>query len=133
MQKPTLRGYVWAFCMYLALEINRIAHYGKVIPSPHVELPFFFTLFPNVIASGFVVFMLLSALRAFRNGLIRAVLILSAIAFACNIVSALYQYEYISLNIPLWLSGWAWFIATALLGWRTDQLLKEHSKELEAN
>lgn len=77
--------------------------------------------------------MLLSALRAFRNGLIRAVLILSAIAFACNIVSALYQYEYISLNIPLWLSGWAWFIATALLGWRTDQLLKEHSKELEAN
>ena len=28
VQKFTLRGYVWVFCMYFALTINQIAHYG---------------------------------------------------------------------------------------------------------
>ena len=63
----------------------------------------------------------------------RAVLILSAMTFACNIIFALHPYEYISFSIPYWLSGWLWFIATVLLGYRTDQLLKEHRKEIEAN
>jgi hypothetical protein len=119
--------------MYLALTVNQIAHHGTVIRPPHLERSFFFTLFPNVIAPAFVIFLFLSALPVFRNGLMRAVLILSAVTFACNIVFALHQYEYISFGIPHWLSGWSWFFATALLGYRTDQLLKEHSKEIEAN
>jgi hypothetical protein len=133
MQKPTLRGYVWVFCMYLALTVNQIARYRTVIRPPHFERSIFFTLFPNVIAPAFVIFIFLSLLPVFRSGLVRAVLIFSALAFACNIVFALYQYEYISFGIPHWISSWAWFIATVFLGYRTDRLLKEHNKEIEAN
>ena len=132
-QKLTLRGYVWAFCMYLALMIDQIARYNTVVRPPHFDHSVFFTLFPNVIGPAFVIFIFLSALSAFRNNLMRAVLIFSAITFACTIVFALHQYEYTSFSIPHWLSGWTWFIATVLLGYRTDQLLKEGNREIETN
>jgi len=133
MQKLTLRGYVWAFCMYLALVIDQIAHYDTVIRPPHFDHSVVFTLVPNVIVPTFVIFIFLSALSAFRNKIMRAVLIFSAITFACSIVFALHQFEYISFSTPHWISGWTWFIATILLGYRTDQLLKVNNREIETN
>ena len=134
MLKPTLSGYVWVFCMYLGCAVSYIAHIGTVpmYPLPP-ERSFFFVLFPQVIAPVGIIYVYLSLLSVFKNDLMRAVLILSLITFACNIVSSLHKNEYISFGIPHFISGWTWFIATVLLGYRTSQLLNESNKEIEAN
>ena len=131
MQRPTLRGYVWGFCLYFALLINQLSHH-TAIRAPYIDRSFF-TFFASVIGPGWCIFLFISVLPKFRNSLMRAVLILSAFGFAFSIVFALYQYEYISFGIPHWFSGCSWFIATVLLGYRTDQLLKEQNQEIEAN
>ena len=66
---------------------------------------FCYTLFPNVIAPAFLVLIVLGAwLPAFKDKLLKTVLILTAITFAFQTVFSLYQYEYISFGIPHWIS-----------------------------
>lgn len=132
METPTLRGYVWVFCMYLACTVDQIAHTGGAIGPSHLERSLF-TLFTDVGAPLLAILIVLSFFPAYRNGLIRTVLFLSAFTFVCQAIFALHHYEYIAFGIPHWLSGWSWFIATCLLGYRTDQLLKQNSREIEAN
>ena len=133
MRTQTLRGYVWIFCVYLILAVQQIAHRGAAIRSPHLERSFLTVLFPSIIAPGFVMIMMLGLLPEFRNPLTRLVLFFSAAGFACSAVFSLYQHEYISFRIPHWMSGLSWFLATVLLGYRTNQLLTLHNTEIEFN
>jgi membrane protein DedA with SNARE-associated domain len=133
MRTQTLRGYVWVFSIYLILAVQQIANRGAAIRSPHLERSFFNALFPGVIAPGLVMIMMLGLLAEFRNTFTRLVLILSAAGFACSAVFSLYTYEYISFKIPHWMSWLSWCLATVLLGYRTNQLLKQHNTEIESN
>jgi hypothetical protein len=133
MRKQTLRGYVWAFCLYLALAISALAHQGAKIRPPHFERSFFYALFPGVVGPAIVMAMCLGLLTEFKDPIVKAVLIFTAASFAFSAASSLHQYEYISFATPHWLSTCSWLFATVLLGYRTDQLLKAGNKEIELN
>jgi hypothetical protein len=131
MRKKTVRGYVWIFCLYLASTVEWLSHLNRTIRPPHVDRSFFFTLFPNVIGPILLALMFLALLRETENRVEKAVLILSAMTFVFSAVLALHQLGYITTSIPHSLSGLSLLIATALLGHRTDQILKQHDKRIE--
>jgi ABC-type Na+ efflux pump permease subunit len=133
MTTPTLRGYVWAFCLYLATTVKELSYHPTALSESHVSLPLFLTFFPSVIAPAVVIVFFLAMFREFNNPLIKTVLLFSAVPFALSILSALHHYSYISFTFPRWISTFFWLAATILLGYRTDQLLKQSSQEIEAN
>jgi uncharacterized membrane protein YfcA len=133
MRKQTLRGYVWAFCLYLALAISAITRHGAQIRPPHFERSFFYALFPGVIGPAIVMAMCLGLLAEFKDPITKAAITFTAASFAFSAVFSLHQYEYISFATPHWLSTCSWLVATVLLGYRIDQLLKTGNKEVELN
>jgi ABC-type Fe3+-siderophore transport system permease subunit len=118
--------------MYLACAAVSVAHHGDAISAPHYERSFL-ALFSAVIGPIIVGGMCLGLLTEFKYPTTKLVLAFTAAHFACSAVFSLYQYEYISLRIPHWLSGLSWFLATVLLGYRTNQILKQHNIEVESN
>ena len=132
MIKPSLRGYVWFFCIYLVVAVKELDHRVQPV-SPRTDLSFFLTLFPQVIAPVLIAVCLLAMLSEFKNSLIKAVLLLTSLTFVSNGLSALHRYGYISFAIPHWVSTFFWLTATVLLGYRTNQLLRQYSQEIEAN
>ena len=127
---PTLRGIVWAFCLYLSVVISDIAHTGRTIPAPHFDHSLN-TLFLAVLGPIFCAWLVVYFSFNTKDRAIQTVGIISAIAFAFGILFALHQFEYISIGIPHYLSSWSWFIATVLLGYRMDQILKSRNSKIE--
>jgi hypothetical protein len=126
------RWYVWAFCFYLALTLQGILTRGPSRPLPHVDLSFF-AFFDLVFAHLFCAWISFSLLRQTANWLERIVLILTAIVFVLDATSNLYRLGYFPLYFSLRISHWIFFIATVLLGYRTDQILKQQDKRIEIN
>ena len=131
MRTQTIRGYVWVFCIYLAVMVHQLARHGTSIRPPHLERSFFYALFPGVIAPTVVMLMCLGLLKEFQNRFDKLVLTFTALNLVLSAVFALHQYEYISFSMPHVLTSCSWLIATVLLGYRVDALLKEHDKEIE--
>jgi hypothetical protein len=75
--------------------------------------------------------MSLSLTRKTTNWIERVVLILSATVFALDATSVLHRLGYFPTNVPSRISHWTFFIATVLLGYRTDQILKQQDKRIE--
>jgi glucose uptake protein GlcU len=131
MRTKTVRGYVWVFCLYLSSTVEWLSHLNRTIRPPHVDRSFFFTLFPNALGPVVLALIFLLLLRETENWVEKAVLILSAMTFVFSAVFALHQFGYIAMSSPHSLSGLSFFIATALLGYRTDQILKQQDKGIE--
>ena len=82
---PTLRGLVWAFCLYLSVVISDIAHIGRTIPAPHFDHSLN-TLFLTVLSPIFCAWMVLYFAFGTKDRIVRIVGIISAIAFAFGIL-----------------------------------------------
>jgi hypothetical protein len=126
----TTRSYVWAFCFYLALTLQMIFSSRASMPSSHLD-PSFFTLFNGVFIRLFCAWIFLLLIRHTANWVERTVLILSAIRFVLMAMGELRRLDYIPLNISPQISHWTFFVATVLLGYRTDQILKQQDKRIE--
>lgn len=125
MLKPTLRGYIWFFCVYLSSTVTWLSR-GHHDPNAHLSV--LFTLFPFVLT-----YIFLSLIRQVNNWIEKGVCILSAISFALDAADNLHQFGYLPLGIPHSLSGLIFLFATILLGYRIDQILKESNREIETN
>jgi hypothetical protein len=131
MRTKTIRGYVWVFCLYLSATVDWLCHLNRTVRPSHADRSFFFTLFPSIIGPLLLALMFLLLMRETENWVEKAVLILSAMTFGFSAVFALHQFEYIAIGVPRALSGLSLFIATALSGYRTDQILKQQDKRIE--
>ena len=133
MQKLTLRGYVWIFCVYLSSTVQWLAGPGAAHHEPNVHLPIFLTFFPIVLANVFLTCLFFMLIREVDNRMEKGVCILSAIAFALDAAANLHQFGYMPINIWPSLSGLLLLFATVLLGYRTDQILKKNNSEIETD
>ena len=77
--------------------------------------------------------MLLAALAQFKDRLIEAVLILTALTFAFGLAFALNRFAYHNLDVPNGASTLVLVPGRALLGYPTDQMLKEHDTGVETD
>jgi hypothetical protein len=124
------RWYVWIFCFYLESTLHWIFRPGSSVPLSHLD-PSFFAFFELIFAPLFCVWMFLSFTRQTANWIERTILILSAIVFALDVASALHRLGYFPLYVSPQISHWTFFVATVLLGYRTDQVLKDQDKGIE--
>jgi hypothetical protein len=124
------RWYVWIFCFYLGSALHTILRRSSSAPLPHLD-PSFFTFFQRIFAPLFCVWIVLWLARATTSWIERTFLILNAIVFGLDVASALHRLGYFSHYISPQLSRWTFFFATVLLGYRTDQILKNQDERIE--
>jgi len=124
------RWYVWIFCFYLGSTLHTILRRGSSAPLPHLD-PSFFAFFELILAPLFCVWIVFWLTRATTNWIERAILILNAIVFVLGVASALHRLGYFPTYISPRISHWTFFVATVLLGYRTDQVLKNQDERIE--
>jgi hypothetical protein len=79
----------------------------------------------------FCIWIVLSLIRATTNWIEKTFLILNAIVFALGVALTLHRLGYLPPNVSPEISNWIFLIATVLLGYRTDQILKNQDKRIE--
>jgi hypothetical protein len=125
------RWYFWIFCIYLETTLHWIFRRGSSAQLPHLDVSFYI-LFNLIFVPLFCAWLALSFVGHTRNWVERAILILTATVFVLNIASALHRLDYFPPYLSPRVSNWISFVATILLGYRTDQVLKNQDKRIEA-
>ena|SRR5665213_3721864 len=124
------RWYVWAFCFYLASTLKWIFRPHSSMSLSHLNLSFF-TFFDLIFVRLYCIWIVLWLTRATGNWVERTFLVLNAIVFSLSIALTLHRLGYFSPYISPQISDWIFFVATVLLGYRTDQILKQQDKRIE--
>jgi hypothetical protein len=130
--KPIMktRWYVWIFCFYLGLTLQGMLIKSSSAPLPQSE-PRFFAFFELTFVPLLCAWTFLLLIRVTANGIEKAILLLSAIKFALYAASGLHRLSYFPPYVSPRISHWTFFVATVLLGYRTDQVLKNQDKRIE--
>lgn len=124
------RWYVWIFCFYLASTIHWMLKGDSSVSTSHLDLSFF-TFFDLIFMRLYCIWMVLWLTRATTNWVERVFLVLNAIVFALSVALTLHRLGYFSPDISPQISSWIFFVATVLLGYRTDEVVKQQDKRIE--
>jgi hypothetical protein len=129
--KPVMkaRWYVWIFCCLLASTLHTMSK-GHTVVTSRLE-PSFFVFYDGIVAPLLCVFIVFPLIRQTPNWIERTVLILMAFGFVLGAVSVLHQLNYIAISTMPQVSHWSFVLATVLLGYRTDQVLKYQDRRIE--
>jgi len=129
MNPLRLRGYVWMFCLYLFVATQwlfRHLHPANGFDADRSLL----NVIPSLLGPAFCIFICFSMFLGFKDRLDKCVALLSTVGFIVSLLFDLYKFDYIHFAIPRSLSGFMFFLATIVLGYRIDQLLKAHNAEI---
>ena len=116
------RWYVWIFVCCLVVNVRLFLPASPAVEPYHVDLSFY-VISNLLVIPMFMVWLMLQLTKETTNRLEKVFLILVAVdaALLIRAFSPLgYLHFYVSPRITLW----AFFVATAILGYRMDQVLR---------
>jgi hypothetical protein len=91
----------------------------------------FFNVMNLVVTPAFMVWLCLALTKETSNRLDKAILILVVADYAVILTRTFSRLGYLPFYISPRISPWLFFIATVLLGYRMDQILKDQNKRIE--
>jgi hypothetical protein len=130
--KLTARSYVWAFCLCLVTNIRLLLRPNPAFEPSHIGFSFYVLMNDIVFPAGAAVIILLLT-KETSSRLNRAILILGAADSAMMLIRTFSQLGYLPFYVSPRISQWLFFIATVLLGYRMDRVLKDQNKRIETS
>jgi hypothetical protein len=124
------RWYVWIFILCLVSNLHLLFKNGPIAEPVHLELSFY-VIFNMLFVPLFVIWMLIRFTKETTNWVDRAFLILVAADATLGLPTTFYRLGYFAYYVPPGISHWIFFIATILLGYRMDQVLRNQDQRIE--
>jgi hypothetical protein len=124
------RWYVWIFFYCLATSLHLLFKGGPIAEPVHLALSFY-VVFSSLLIPLFAIGILLQVAKETTNWIDRTFLILVAADMTLRLPTTFYQLGYFAHYVPLQICHWIFFVATVLLGYRMDQVLKDQDKRIE--
>ena len=128
--QPTARFYVWTFCLCLATNVRLLVRPNPAFEPIYLGLSFFVVM-NLVVSPAFVIWLFLVLTKETSSRLEKAILILVVADCAMVLVRTFSRLGYLPFYVSPRISQWLFFIATILLGYRMDQVLKDQNKRIE--
>jgi hypothetical protein len=125
------RWYFWIFCLYLEQTLQWVFKWRTSVPPSHIDRSFF-AFFNLMFVPLFCVWIALSIMRLTQNWMERTIIVLTAITFVLQATATLYRLNYLPIYPSSRVSHWLQFVATLLLGYRTNEVLKNQEETIEA-
>jgi hypothetical protein len=97
----------------------------------HLSLSFY-VLMNSIAVPVFAAWILLLLTKETTSRIESAILILIVADFAVMLIRTFSRLGYLPVYVSPRISQWLFFIATVLLGYRMDQVLKDQNKRIEA-
>jgi hypothetical protein len=129
--KLSPRFYVWTFCLCLATNVRLLVRPNPPFEPTHLGLSFFVVM-NQLVTPMFLISLLLTFTKETSNRIEKTILLLVLADYAMVLVRSLFRLGYLPFYVSPRLSQWLIFIATILLGYRMDQVLKDQEKKIEA-
>ena len=128
--KLPARLYDWIFCLCLMTNVRLLLWPNPAFEPIHLVLSFF-VLVNSLVVPLAALGILLQLTRETAYRIEKAIQLLVAADFAMVLTHTFSRLGYLPFYVSPRISQWLFFIATILLGYRMDQVLRDQNKRIE--